>query len=729
MADKSSRQYLTGHEVLFGLDPETGIVAAEPDPRGGVRVFSRSSEGVSSRFEAFRPWMILPSTPHPQLGACNCILLEGHGLSHLAEFATWKTYQAAGFRVRDLHLERLGWNGTKCYLLRSGKTLFKGMRFEDIVRLQFDIETSGLDPAQPGNRIIMIAISTSHGLVELIEGDEQVILETFIARLTEIDPDVVEGHNVFGFDLPFIITRARHAGVELSLGRDGSVPVIGRTRNYAIGGASRPFAPVSIYGRHVLDTYLIVQRFDWAHGSLSSYGLKECARQFGFAHENRVELPGAEIHLIYARDPDLVREYARQDVIETRLLADLVTPIEFYQTQMVPDAYGQTAVTGTGERINSLMMRAYLAAGAAIPRPEPSQPFPGGYTEIRETGVLHRVVKADVESLYPSIMLSGSISPQRDHLGVFLPALRDLTTRRIEAKRLANAETDPAISRYWDGVQGSFKVLINSFYGYLAGPFPWNDYSAAKRVTEVGRDLVVTIARTIEGEGGRVIEIDTDGLYFVPPDGVVGEGEQAERAYVAHVGTVLPAGIRLAFDGRFQKMLSVKTKNYVLEKYDGKRIFKGSSLRSRADEAFGRRFLAEAVDRLLSDDRAGVGDLYRSIASQIECGEMPVEDLLRRERVTEKTFTSGQKRRSARIAEGIAIGDHIVVLELANGDLGEREDYTGPSSINRMHYLEKLYRFACRLQDAFRGEFDRFIPKPANMLSAAQGQTSLDLFD
>src|SRR5262249_31674101 len=151
--------------------------------------------------------------------------------------------------------------------------------------------------------------------------------------------------------------------------------------------------------------------------------------------------------------------------------------------------------------------------------------------------------------------------------------------------------------QYWDGLQNSFKVLINSFYGYLGGPFNFNDYAAAERVTELGRELVVDVADRMERSGGTVIEIGTDGVDFVPPDSV--QGEEGERAYIAEIGSALPDGIRLAFDGRFTRMLSLKTKNYVLETYEGKRVFKGASLRSRADERYGRRFLAKAVDCLL----------------------------------------------------------------------------------------------------------------------------------
>ena len=749
--------------LLYGQDSTTGIVAVEPDYEQGVWIYRRSGDTVRRERAPYRPWMLLTRRPEFDLPEAEYTDLEGEGYGLLAEFTGQASYQAARFRLRDAHTEHLTYaGGAKMALIRSGQTLFKGLTFEDVVRLQFDIETNGLDPEPEANRVLLIAVSDNRGRVDLIEGEEPEILARFAALVRERDPDVIEGHNVYGFDLPYVMTRCKRHNIRLAIGRDGSEPRLGQERNYAIGGNSRPYVPVYIHGRHVLDTYLVVQRFDWAKQALTSYGLKECARVFGFAEEQRVELPRGEIARIYREDPDLVRLYARQDVIETRKLAELISPVEFYQAQMIPDNYGQTVVTGNGEKINALFIRAYLSAGRAVARMRASRPYSGGYSEVRATGVLDRVVKADVESLYPSLMLTHRLAPKADSLGIFLPLLRELTQRRFEAKRKAqSAERDAAVPpppklsivkadvealpvmqaaedvagpaapasdeqdfQYWDGLQSSYKVLINSFYGYLGGPFYWNDFDAAERVTELGRELVVDVAQRMEAGGSTIVEIDTDGVYFVPPPTVQGEAD--ERDYIAEIGAPLPEGIRLAFDGRYAAMLSLKTKNYVLVGYNGKRTFKGASLRSRADEAYGRKFLAKAIDCLLEHDREGVAALYAQTIDDILNRRIPIEDLSRRERVTEKTFQSEQKRRSAAIAKNVAIGEYVHVYEKAGGDLGLKDDYAHDENVR--YYMDKLYKFAKRLEDALDGAFDRLIPKPNAQGLPHQSQTTLDLF-
>ena len=714
--------------ALFGADPEPHIVAVEPDYNEGVWIYRRTTQGVTREKEAFRPWILLTAVPSFDLPSAEISTLQGDGYNVCVEFENQSAYTQGRFLIRDAHLSNTTYpGGGKMALIRSGRTLFKGMTFDEIVRLQFDIETDSLTPEN--GKILLIAVSDNRGLVELIEGDEREILERFVQLLLERDPDVIEGHNLFGFDFPFVIARAQQYGIRLVIGRDGSEPRIGNERNYAIaaGGNTRPFQQVYVHGRHVLDTYLIVQRFDWAKQALTSYGLKECARVFGFADADRVELPRDKMAEIYRDDPELVRLYARQDVIETGKLAALITPVEFYQTQMIPDNYANVAVTGNGEKINSLFIRAYLHAQDRRFRAHKRRVRMRAATaKCGKPGCLDRIVKADVESLYPSLMLTHKIAPSGDSLGIFLPALKELTTRRLDAKRRAADAPSPDEAHYWEGLQGSFKVLINSFYGYLGGPFSFNDYDAAERVTEEGRTLVVDVAQRMEESGSVVIEIDTDGVYFVPPPEV--QEEAAERAYVTEIGAVLPEGIRLAFDGRFAAMLSVKTKNYVLVNYDGRKLYKGASLRSRADERYGRKFLTQAVDCLLAHDFDGVSELYAQIVDDLLNHRVPIDDLIRRERITENTFSSEQKKRSATVAQGVAVGEFVLIYEKADGTLGKREEYANDE--NTKYYMDKLYKFAKRLEEVFgnAATFQRLIPKPTAQGLPKNLQTSLDLF-
>src|SRR5437879_9136366 len=64
-------------------------------------------------------------------------------------------------------------------------------------------------------------------------------------------------------------------------------------------------------------------------------------------------------------------------------------------------------------------------------------------------------------------------------------------------------------------------MLLNSFYAYLGfaqGHFA--DFDAAARVTQIGRDLLKKMIDWLNAHDAQVIEVDTDGIYFVPPSAV-----------------------------------------------------------------------------------------------------------------------------------------------------------------------------------------------------------------
>jgi DNA polymerase I len=707
--------------VLFGKDPTLHIVAVEP-VNNHIRLFIRDEAQLRTVEEPFRPWLL--SDMQMRLDGVHWQELKGElrgrrMLKYLAVCDDREAFENLRRALRDEHREIIAYGSfARQYLMLSGKTLFKGMTFADLHRVQIDIETSTLTPDQQGAQILMIALSDTRGYEALLDGDEKQMLEQLIERIQALDPDVIEGHNLFGFDLPYLAARAQALGVPLKLGRDGSELRFGSPRQCIIGANSRTFTPAFAHGRHLIDTYLSVQRFDIGRGDLESYGLKEVAQQLGIAAPDRIYLEREQIPDLWRTNPETVRRYCLQDVHETRRLAELTLPTEFYQCQMLPDTLQNLATIGTGEKANLLFLRAYLAEGYAVPAPQEAREYPGGYTEVRQVGLIPRIVKADVESLYPSVMLRYGIKPSADHLNVFLPTLERLRRLRLEAKARAK-QAQGAESAYWDGLQNSFKILVNSYYGYLGAPFHFNDYDAAEQVTLTGQELVKRIADEIEKQGGMVVEIDTDGVYFQPPPEVQTEAD--EIAFVERVGGVLPEGIRLAYDGRYRAMLSLKTKNYVLQGYDGKLTFKGASLRSRADEKFGREFLNNAIQWLLNGEPERVSAEYRRLARAILNGEVDIEQLCRRERVTQKSKQPTHPLYP--LAVRFQIGDYIMVYRRRDGSLGLLEEYADDE--DREHYVDKLYKFAARLEPLFP-DFDRLFPKPQEVI---QTERQPGLFD
>ena len=156
-------------------------------------------------------------------------------------------------------------------------------------------------------------------------------------------------------------------------------------------------------------------------------------------------------------------------------------------------------------------------------------------------------------------MLAFGYLPKNDALGVLEGMLRDLRAFRVEAKNALRAAADPLERGTLDALQGTFKILINSIYGYLGfaqGHFA--DFDAAENVTAKGREILRCMVKWLDERGAKVIEIDTDGIYFRPPDGVV--IDDLRRGLTPQ----LPPGIEVELDKRYPAMFSYKAKNYAL---------------------------------------------------------------------------------------------------------------------------------------------------------------------
>ncbi len=629
--------------LLFGHSPTPHLVAVEPEGESAVRLFRREGEDLSSEILPFRPFLLVAQE---QLlkgwrGECQVEALWGKGfyryLVFVPSFAAQEHLKAylqrkTGKTPNAPDAPYLSFNDpVHQYLLLSGQTLFHKLVLGDLRRLQFDIETycaegySFSNPRRRSDRIVAIALSDSSGWERVIDGQqlsEKEMLLEFVRIVRERDPDVLEGHNIFRFDLEYLETRASQLGVRLALGRDGS-PLHGHASRLQIAERSIAYRRYDVFGRHIMDTWILAQLYDIANRDLESYNLKDIARQFGLAQDHRTYLPPEKISWFFDHQPETLLDYALDDVRETRALSEMLSPAYFVQAQIFPYSYQNIVLRGNATKINSLFLRAYLHERHAIPHPGEAKEVLGGYTNIFFQGVARPVLHVDVASLYPSIMLAYECFSRSDELGVFPKLLRDLRSFRLKAKEMLHQAQSDEERHYLQALQGTFKILINSFYGYLGfsrGHF--NDFDQANRVTALGREIVQDIVRRLQQAGCRVIEVDTDGIYFVPPPEV--KGLEAEEDFLEHLTSDLPSGISLELAGRYQAMLSYKMKNYALLDEQGKLIVKGSGFRSRGLELFQRQWMEEMFRLLLSGEKAKIPALYQKYLEDFDHHRIPL---------------------------------------------------------------------------------------------------------
>jgi DNA polymerase elongation subunit (family B) len=636
--------------MLFGADPTPALLAfALADEGCGIRVWRRDGVATISEVVPFTPFLLL-ADPALLGGAAGVLAVEplaGAGaLRWRARLASW----AEALAARDLCRQRSGLapdlpaapyrfipDPVQQYLMTSGRTSFGGMRFGDLRRLALDIEVVTGDghefpnAAREADRIVAVALADTTGFTHVVRGDrfdEQALLEETTRLVRERDPDVIEGHNIFRFDLEYLEARARRHRVRLGWGRDGG-ELRSRPARLQVAERSIGYRRYEVAGRHVADTWMLAQLHDVGARDLPSFGLKDIARHLGVAAPGRTYVDASAIARELAEAPDRLMAYAADDAVETLSIGGILAPPYFAQAQLLPFDYQAAMLRGAAAKIDALLVREYLRRGHAIPVPGPSQSVGGGLTAIWRQGVGGPVLHVDVTSLYPSLMLAEGVAPASDELGVFLALLDHLRNVRVTAKRLARSAGDAEERRHQHALQQTFKILINAFYGYLAfvnGHF--NDFGAADRVTAEGRRVVTAIVDRLAALGATPIEADTDGVYFLAPPG---HRPTEDTTLLETVAAGLPQGLALELDARHPAMLSYKMKTYALLDDRGRVQLKGSGFRSRGLEPFQRRVIEEIVRLLLEGKRGDVRGVVDRWLAAFAAHQVPVRQFTRTE--------------------------------------------------------------------------------------------------
>ncbi|PYJ35121.1 MAG: DNA polymerase II [Verrucomicrobia bacterium] len=619
--------------LLFGADPTPRIVAIELGETGTVRVYRREADGSTlADVEAFHPFVWADSDV-VDLGIESEKLQTDLKYGWLITVDSWKELIALRNGLKNAGRDFFAFTDpVQHYLTATGRTLFKDLPFEELKRMQLEVLSvaGGGDPGR-GDHIISVALSDNTGWEELmivdpnnVEESERNALKRLTALIKERDPDVIEGHDLFRVYLPLLVARAKKLKTKLDWGRsDGFLR--SRPSRLQIAEKTIDYPKFTVGGRHFVDTFLLAQFYDVGMRSLAGFERSDVARHFDLCDSEEISaLTGKELKRAYLDNSEAFRRRALCGVRETRALSELLSPSYFIQAQIFPYNYQDVIVRGNATRINSLFLREYFRQRHSIPELPMPRAFEGGYTDIFFTGVARNVSHCDIASLYPSVMLQFECFPATDQVQIFRHLLTDLRTFRLEAKAKMRAEKDPAKQHHLQALQNTFKILLNSFYGYLGfaqGHFA--DFDAAARVTQIGRDLLRKMIEWLNAHGAHVIEVDTDGIYFVPPENIDVEDLQKDLA------KELPPGIDVEIDEQFDAMFSYKAKNYALLARDGDVIIKGGALKSRGLEKFQRVFLEQMIKLTMERRPEAIADLRNEFEQKIRNREWKIDMLMK----------------------------------------------------------------------------------------------------
>lgn len=250
---------------------------------------------------------------------------------------------------------------------------------------------------------------------------EEKLLDAFVDRLIEVDPDVITGYNIFGFDLEYIWKRCEYRGVEkrVRMGRlNGSECnfVAKRLSSGALGDNLLKMIPMS--GRYIFDLFHEIKR----EKKLDSYSLNNVSKLF--LGDTKIDMSANEMFRRY-RDEDPVElgevaEYCLKDTLLPHRLIDklcvFTNLVEMAKATWVPLSY--LSERAQQIKVFSQITRKARELGFKVPtikrpfgkRDDDDDKYEGATVLEADVDAYYTPVTAlDFASLYPSIMMAHNL--------------------------------------------------------------------------------------------------------------------------------------------------------------------------------------------------------------------------------------------------------------------------------------------------------------------------------
>lgn len=214
-------------------------------------------------------------------------------------------------------------NPIEQFMIETGKRQFKGYDdYDQLLRMQFDLETEGLDPKQ--DCISQIGIRTNRGFEKILpiigEGQEKLdneikALNEFFNIIKYIKPDVISGHNTENFDWNFIDVRLQLRGSSLKKFTEKKFPHTGiyksnKQKVLKLGGEMEYYFPTIMWGTNITDSLFAVRRAQALNSNIKKADLKYITKFSKLNKPNRVYVPGKIINTTWS---DTSKSYAHDD--------------------------------------------------------------------------------------------------------------------------------------------------------------------------------------------------------------------------------------------------------------------------------------------------------------------------------------------------------------------------------------------------------------------------------
>lgn len=391
-----------------------------------------------------------------------------------------KFFKDGGVDIYDESKHFLAVSPIEQFMMRTGKRFFKGIDdYDELLRLQFDLETGGLNPEV--HRIDQIGIRTNKGYehVITIEGktsleknkNELLAIKSLLKIISEIKPDVITGHNLENFDWNFIIVRCEMLGTTIEeLSKEFFRQSLYKSKKKTVlklGGETEYFFKTNLWGYNITDSLHAVRRAQAIDSNMKKADLKYVTKYSKLKKPDRVYIPGDKIvktwndtenkYALNNSNGDwyilsnkhelkdnyetvtgkyIVERYLKDDLYETDKVELRYNQPNFLLGKLLPTSFSRVCTMGTAGIWKLIMMAWSFENKLGIPDFSESRSFTGGLSRLLKVGFIDDVVKLDYNSLYPSIDITWDVEPDHDISHVMLSLLTYILDQREKYKDL-----------------------------------------------------------------------------------------------------------------------------------------------------------------------------------------------------------------------------------------------------------------------------------------------------
>uniref|UniRef100_A0A8B9F9U7 DNA polymerase n=1 Tax=Amazona collaria TaxID=241587 RepID=A0A8B9F9U7_9PSIT len=454
------------------------------------------------------------------------------------------------------------------------------------------------------------AIKRKNAKIE-IAATERTLLGFFLAKIHKIDPDVVVGHNIYGFDLEVLLQRINVCKVphwsKIGRLRRSNMPKLGGRGGFAERNAA--------CGRMICDVEISAKELI----RCKSYHLSELVRQI--LKKERVTILPEEIRNMYSESPRLMfmLENTWTDArFILQIMCELnVLPLALQITNISGNIMSRTMMGGRSERNEFLLLHAFHEKDYIVPDKQvfkkPLQKlvdedediddqnkskigkkkaaYAGGLVLDPKVGFYDKfILLLDFNSLYPSIIqefnicfttvqrLSSEAQKRAEveeeeeipelpdpslEMGILPKEIKKLVERRRQVKQLMKQpDLNPDLYLQYDIRQKALKLTANSMYGCLG--FSYSRFYAkplAALVTHKGREILMHTKEMVQKMNLEVIYGDTDSIMINTNSTNLDEVFKLGNKVKSEVNKLYKL-LEIDIDGVFKSLLLLKKKKY-----------------------------------------------------------------------------------------------------------------------------------------------------------------------